>query len=549
MTRSEYNQLIRHLRNDNDLKYILDLMKWVESNHCQSLSKVQRLYCADFCRALSTGEPIYLLCPSQLCDILIAGKQSVLNNVSIIRDQSPLIYIFTFELGVNFADWYFNLLSSLGKKSKNVINIRKNKVGNNGYWEEREPTDEQQQIWKQWWKHGTCFYGKAKRQMPKFDTDIKRNKYQENKKKKKKNSKSKSKSKTKTKTITKNNSNDNSNSNNDGNNYNDAPFGARLHNKYYSDDPGLTTDTSDDNWEELIDGVEEKTSCDKKFAEQNGRPAMMIFRCAAHSICIGRHVITKSESVRDMFAFLVLFYLIMPVILIADYMCNMIAFSFNRAPGLFEKVLAAIDVIHGETHVGCSNALSMKIKKQWIPQWRRLQDEGVEQRHTILNRFRLMGVWMRMDSFMLVTAVMVEIDNRRILQKYSPKGIHRTASVILDRSNPRSWADQYNEFNTVSNNIDKKYEKESKIDDIVSNANDDNNSENGDANGSGNSNEPVDWYDRLFNQNWVDTDAEDELEFEPSDTEDEDDLGRLLRRVREVWSSDDDGDSDCKSNQ
>ena len=65
------------------------------------------------------------------------------------------MYLVTFAMDKQWDDWYFDLLKMLGTTSFAVLKTRKDKIGNNGFWEERAPTDNHQRIFDQWWKHGT----------------------------------------------------------------------------------------------------------------------------------------------------------------------------------------------------------------------------------------------------------------------------------------------------------------------------------------------------------------------------------------------------------
>ena len=256
--------------------------------------------------------------------------------------------------------------------------------------------------------------------------------YLRNREEKKQKEKSKKQDHTNERKTNSNNNNNNTDDMNDSNNL-DKTYGKRLKNKPHQQD----------NWHE------EKTGCEKAFPDQHGKPAMMIFRCGPHSVCVGRHVMTAGESVNDMFSFLSVFYKKMPNVMIADFCCNLMSYAMNRAPGLWERVMAAIDTIHGETHVACSTAFCIKVKKKILPEWARLEDEGVEQKHVELNRFRVMSPLMSLEFFMLLTEVMLAISNRRILRQYAPNGISRKSKYKLDRNNPRSWADQYDLYNDV----------------------------------------------------------------------------------------------------
>ena len=562
MNKTEFRSLTAALGTQNHLKPLKQLIRWLKYSQQQikkDFAKQDLLYCADFFRALSTGEPVYYICPSAICDILIGGKESITNenNIHKILEYSHSMYLVTFGLNNNYnwPDWYFELLQCIGKRSKEVIDDRKNTIGNGGKWEERQPTQEQQNTWKQWWSYGTHFSGKPARMLPLSEIDMKREEYKQNREKRNKEKKSKRQLIEQKRDVYNDIDNDNGN---------DAPIGSRLNRRIYTNE-----DDNDDS-----NPIDEPTACNKKFEEQNGRPSMMIFRCAAHSVCVGRHVITKSESVRDLFAFLVVFYVVMPFIIIADYMCNMLAFAFNRAPALFEYVKAAIDSIHGEGHIGCSNALNIKIKKQLEGRWRRLQDEGVEQRHVILNRFRLMGVWMRMDSFMLITAVMIAIDNRQILRKLHPKGVERNTGQVLDRNKPASWADEYNKYNDVSNRVDEQYQDMvldiGNVNDDASVRSDENSNINFQHGSDENSNinfqrgnhaneiksndndgniEEKDgqyWYHRLFDDRVeTESDVEDEL-FQGSDRED--DIDALLDEINRLYANDDKNDNENNEN-
>ena len=127
------------------------------------------------------------MCPWALCDIYLGGKNEVMkrdNQVTILHYQ-PLQWAVLFGIGIDWPMWIYNVLKSVAFISKHVITVRMNKVGNGGQWEERAPTDEQVAMWEQWWLHGHRFTGKAKRQVPLFETDIRNKRAKEAKKAKK----------------------------------------------------------------------------------------------------------------------------------------------------------------------------------------------------------------------------------------------------------------------------------------------------------------------------------------------------------------------------
>ena len=173
----------------------------------------------------------------------------------------------------------------------------------------------------------------------------------------------------------------------------------------------------------------QERECNKKFDELNGKSAMMIFRCAKHGICVGRHMIKKGEGVNDIFSPIWCCWEEPPNKMISDFMCRCMPYCMQRDVNRFKHVLGKLDELHGqENHVACSCCFSMKIVKDRCPDWRQCNDQVCEQRNKNLGRFKVKGTWSRLENFMLMTELMFAIDNRILLQSYLPPGYKREGS-------------------------------------------------------------------------------------------------------------------------
>ena len=448
LSANELATLKQHLR---ECRYecVIRLMDWLNTDNYNSLDNRRKQYCADWFRVISTDEPVYSACPYIIIDILIAGKDSIDQpvNKNIILHKLPLLFPVLFDMGPNFEwpIWFYQLLKKMAELSRHVFNLMEQKVGN----EERPATEEQQQIWGNYCVHGTHFSGTggAKRQLPLYTMDLRNKRDKQNREKRKRRTKLKYKREKKT--------NDSNNDNDDNNNNNNE-------NENDGDDDESDDSMGDMNEENVLYGrqinnrrfdkkiIEELTQCNKRFIDQNDRPAMMVFRCIEHGTCVGRHMMPKKESPLDIFAFLYVFYDKFPDLLTADHICHGHPQMMARAPHLAREVVCASDGPHDNCHTYCSMVYCIKYHKAFVPDYYRIQDVSLEQRHIILNKLRHMGVWASGEMFMVLSAFLLELDNRRIhIQLVGHDGVHRRTSYDIDPNHLQSWADDYDRFNTV----------------------------------------------------------------------------------------------------
>ena len=202
---------------------------------------------------------------------------------------------------------------------------------------------------------------------------------------------------------------------------------------------GINTNTID-----LQQELLEEKSCRKHFQELNGRPIQFIARCALHGIKVGSYMITKAESVNDVFSFLYVFYQEPPDIVVADWMCRCHYYSWIRAPWFWKLIQVAVDSLHILSHM-CSEAYNIQLRKVLSELWRFLMDQACEQRNSMLNKLRIMGVYMRKETFLLHTELLSAMDNRRILQRFFPNGIERT-DVESGKMEVPDWQKTYDEL-------------------------------------------------------------------------------------------------------
>ena len=173
---------------------------------------------------------------------------------------------------------------------------------------------------------------------------------------------------------------------------------------------------------------------------------MMIFRCAKHGVCIGRHMIKKGEGVNDICSPIYCCWKKPPKKMISDFMCRCMPYCMQRDVRSFKDTHAKLDVWHGnENHIGCSACFSMAILKKWLPEWRCLNDQVCEQRNNGLARFKKKGTWSRLENFMLITELMFEIDNRMLLNKFKPTKYSRKAENKI----PGFWFQQLQELQNM----------------------------------------------------------------------------------------------------
>ena len=61
----------------------------------------------------------------------------------------------------------------------------------------------------------------------------------------------------------------------------------------------------------------------------------------------------------------------------------------------------------------------MKCFKNSHPQHALMNESAAEQRNRIINRMKLSAAWMNCKTFMIMSRLMVEIDNRMLLRKFA----------------------------------------------------------------------------------------------------------------------------------
>ena len=143
-----------------------------------------------------------------------------------------------------------------------------------------------------------------------------------------------------------------------------------------------------------------------------------MIRCAKHGICLGYHIVPKSEGLNDPFSAIYCHWSEAPKLMIGDFNCRLHTYCMYREPEYFKNTVVGIDECHMNGHIACSICYSMKSFKDGHPQYALMNDSASEQRNRIINRMRLSAAWMNLNSFMFMSRLMVEIDNRLLLRKF-----------------------------------------------------------------------------------------------------------------------------------
>lgn len=101
-----------------------------------------------------------------------------------------------------------------------------------------------------------------------------------------------------------------------------------------------------------------------------------ILRCLKHGIGLGFHV-GLNESPNDAFSAIFERFKEPPKVMVSDWECNVAIYCWNREPEYYEKVVHAVDEMHGAGHTRCSGAFQAKYFKESHMNYATINDSGI----------------------------------------------------------------------------------------------------------------------------------------------------------------------------
>ena len=164
---------------------------------------------------------------------------------------------------------------------------------------------------------------------------------------------------------------------------------------------------------------------------------IMVFRDAIHGIATSFHVIKDHEGRNDGFSWMALYHEKAPETVIADWSCQSHTYCMMEEPEFFKDTIWSNDAFHHKSHVRCSKTYDMSGFKQFNVNLYRANDSACEQGNVRLNHLRKSSRYMRLDRFMFLTRLVIEMDNRRIQNKlldFEPVELFRSMNVKFNNS-------------------------------------------------------------------------------------------------------------------
>ena len=157
-----------------------------------------------------------------------------------------------------------------------------------------------------------------------------------------------------------------------------------------------------------------KTTCDKHFETmKNLTGGAMVFWCK-HRVCVGLHVIPKSEGRNDVFSGILTHWEKAPEVICYDYACQLMEYCITREPEFFKNTLFVVDRLHIHNHTKCSEAFDMRTyQRTGSSEFFNFEDNAAETGNCLLCRLRNSCKKMAPETYMRVVVLFLEIQNRR----------------------------------------------------------------------------------------------------------------------------------------
>ena len=172
-----------------------------------------------------------------------------------------------------------------------------------------------------------------------------------------------------------------------------------------------------------IDGNKERQDgdhCCKNFSEwQKITGGIWILRCLIHGIAIGFHVIPNGEGRNDPMSAIYCHFKKAPKTMCGDFSCGTMPYAMKREPHFFDETVFPTDEIHHKGHCKCSQCFDLAVfKRHGKKEYKLCNGSAVEQRNRVLMKLKTMSAHMALESFMVHTRLLLEMDNRRIEREY-----------------------------------------------------------------------------------------------------------------------------------
>ena len=167
---------------------------------------------------------------------------------------------------------------------------------------------------------------------------------------------------------------------------------------------------------------EMKGKCDKKFESfQNMTGGAMIFWCK-HRICVGMHIIKKSEGRNDVFSGILTHWETAPKVICYDYACQLMEYCITREPEYFKNTRFVVDRLHIKNHQKCSECFDMhEYQKSGASEFFHFHDSAAETGNAILGKIRCSCRYMSSDLYMIYVPLFLEIQNRTRIKVINKK--------------------------------------------------------------------------------------------------------------------------------
>ena len=338
---------------------------WIANGGLQNLTAFEKSHTAYFFRSFCAGEPIYSLCQWDAIPTLLEISPSNFEMYKeFLFNRANIIANFLFNVSIRWTSWAFNLIRSAAFISHRVLNdlASSQKIGNTTP-DRLVSNDSEKSIFRNFLYHGCHHQSDYKFVRPLFTLEVKQKQQAQ----------------------------------------------RRNVKRLSSIEQQILHD--------------ENSPCSKNFSTGKHQAVLMMGRCALHGIALHNHL-TQNEGLNDIYSSIYCFYSEWPNV-ISDFYCQGLPCTMRRSFELAKHHEGKLDIFHGgKNHQACVSFLMNTLKMQ-LPNYRRLQDQSCEQHNPHVQRFSVKSSYSRLDTFMLNLTINLDVENRRIMKKYWPKGIQR----------------------------------------------------------------------------------------------------------------------------
>eukprot|EP00117_Sycon_ciliatum_P039971 scpid25894/ scgid5378/ len=153
-------------------------------------------------------------------------------------------------------------------------------------------------------------------------------------------------------------------------------------------------------------------SCNKHYSgHPTLTPGVFTLYCP-HGICYGFEVMTHHESPKIPFNIFLTRFRTAPSLIIYDNACQLHRYCLNREPHFFNSSVFAVDRLHWDNHVGCSEGYNLNIfnNKYDIA---KINSQVNEQANVGLGKLRASLAYMAQEKFMFHAGLYLGLRNRQ----------------------------------------------------------------------------------------------------------------------------------------